>query len=101
MVQNKLFPAPGVVSFLPAFAANLHGDLTFVTVDVWVERYYPGRTHADIRLRVIRGAARLGIAPAEYQAIIWTKARLRAGKKAVSFNTVPGIWQLKFDYAEV
>jgi hypothetical protein len=81
-----------------AFAQNLRGNLGPITIDVWVMRFYPGLSHDRIRERIERGARRLGIAPAEYQAIVWTKVRTRAGKKAVSFNTVPELWQMVFNF---
>jgi hypothetical protein len=66
-----------------AFAANLRGDLDYVTLDVWAIRAairadLPGR-HRDAIARGYRlAAARAGISPAEFQAIIWVKVRGKA-----------------------
>lgn len=77
---------------VPAFAANLRGDLDRVTIDVWVMVYF-GMTQGRIRraeyfrmeAAMQKMARRRGLKPAEYQAIIWTKAVEMAGRKAISY----------------
>ena len=81
-----------------AFAENLSGNLMSITIDIWIERGYPDKTHAEIENRIRRGSKRLKIKPAEYQAIVWTRVRLKYGKKPVSFNSVPHLWQLEFKF---
>lgn len=64
-----------------AFAANLAGDLSQVTVDVWHTRAIIGKDVPTLReLRAIQratqnAAAKVGIEPAQLQAIIWVKIR--------------------------
>lgn len=69
-----------------AFAENLKGNLDEVTIDGYIVKYYnytPYFTQHKLRQKaydflvskVKRAAKRLGLKPAEYQAIIWVKAR--------------------------
>ncbi len=81
-----------------AFADNLNGNLERVTVDVWMQRFYPGLSNDDIISRVKRGAKRCGMKPAEYQALIWTKSRIKAGKKSSSYNLESELFQKSFDF---
>jgi len=78
-----------------AFADNLLGNLQAVTIDVWVKRFYANKTAEQIENHIRRGAKCLKMQPAEYQALIWTKARQQAGRNAISFNNVPDLFQLK------
>lgn len=63
-----------------AFAANLRGDLDYVTVDVWatraaVRRDLPGRDRAAIVKGYRLAAKRANVSPAEFQAIVWVRVR--------------------------
>ncbi len=77
---------------VPAFAANLRGDLNRVTIDTWTIRYF-GITQREIRRKeyfrleaaIQKMARRRGLLPAEFQAIIWCKAVIAAGRTPVSY----------------
>lgn len=77
------------------FSENLKGNLDVVTIDVWVCKAY-GLTHttltADVYNRLERkiqaDAATRGIAPANWQAVIWQAVRRLAGKNVKSFVSV-------------
>jgi hypothetical protein len=77
---------------VPAFAANLRGDLERVTIDVWVMVYY-GLKQGQIRRKeyyrmekaIQMLARRRGYKPAEYQAMIWCKAVTMAGRTPYSY----------------
>ena len=63
-----------------AFAANLRGDLTYVTVDVWatraaVRRDLPGRDRSAIVHGYRLAARRADMSPAEFQAVVWVHVR--------------------------
>ncbi len=90
-----------------AFAANLKGDMSQVTIDVWMLRYYgiegsvTKKVYAELVARVTAEAQEHGYAPAEYQAIIWTMIRKQHGKKFRSFLSVADVKQgLLFDIYE-
>ncbi len=73
-----------------AFADNLKGNRHKVTIDIWICRYYGVETLTDkvyqeLSDRICSEAAIAGMKPAEYQAMIWTIARVKAGKKPSSF----------------
>ncbi len=80
---------------VPAFAANLKGDLNRVTLDVWTLRYF-GMKQDMIRRKeyfrleaaIQKMARRRGMKPAEYQAMIWCKAVTKAGRTPVSYKDV-------------
>ena len=80
---------------VPAFAANLKGDMNRVTVVRWTLRYF-GLQQSRIRRKeyyrleaaIQKMARRRGMEPAEYQAMIWCKAVTRAGKIPVSYKDV-------------
>lgn len=64
-----------------AFAENLKGNLNAVTIDTIIWTYYrkkvwitPNR-HKKLVKQIKDSARRHGLKPAEYQAIIWVKAR--------------------------
>ncbi len=87
-----------------AFAANLKGDMSQVTIDVWMLRYYgiegsvTKKVYTELAARVKSEAQEHGYAPAEYQAIIWTIIRKQHGKKYRSFLSVADVKQgLLFD----
>jgi hypothetical protein len=77
---------------VPAFAANLKGDLQRVTIDTWVMAYF-GLKQVQIRRKeyyrmekAIQMLARhRGMKPAEYQAMIWCKAVTKAGRTPYSY----------------
>lgn len=63
-----------------AFGANLRGDLSYVTVDVWatraaIGRDLPGRDRRAIIAGYKLAARRAGVSPAEFQAIVWVAVR--------------------------
>ena len=77
---------------VPAFAANLRGDLERVTIDSWTLFYF-GLKQNRIRRKeyyhmekAIQMLARhRGMRPAEYQAMIWAKAVSSVGKIPYSY----------------
>ncbi len=80
---------------VPAFAANLKGDMNRVTIDMWV-LYYFGLQQSRIRRKeyyrmeaaIQKMARRRNMKPAEYQAKIWCIAVTRAGRTPVSYKDV-------------
>lgn len=73
-----------------AFAANLKGDMSQVTVDVWMLRLFdydkPTERHREEVVEyVIRAAAELGCEPAEVQAEMWEHSVRRAGREPKSY----------------
>jgi hypothetical protein len=82
---------------VPAFAANLKGDLDRVTIDVWVMMYF-GLTQGRIRraeyfrmeAALQKMARRRGLRPAEHQAKIWCEAVERAGRTPISYADCVG-----------
>jgi hypothetical protein len=77
---------------VPAFAANLKGDLERVTIDTWVLYYYKLKQHQIRRKEYYRMekaiqmlARHRDMRPAEYQAMIWVKAVLSVGKTPYSY----------------
>ena len=79
-----------------AFYDNLSGRTDSVTLDVWMA-YALGIDQTDFNRkanrakatdRVVRVGERLGIAPAEAQAAIWTGYRTRAGRTHSPFSVV-------------
>ena len=77
---------------VPAFAANLKGDMNRVTIDLWVLRYF-GLKQTRIRRKEyyrLEKAIQLlakhrGMKSAEYQAMIWCKAVTKADRTPVSY----------------
>ncbi len=80
---------------VPAFAANLKGNMNRVTIDMWV-LYYFGLQQSRIRYKeyyrmeaaIQKMARRRNMKPAEYQAMIWCKAVTKAGRTPVSYKDV-------------
>ncbi len=77
---------------VPAFAANLKGDMNSVTIDRWTLRYFGLKQNKIRRKEYYRLekaiqllAKHRGMLPAEYQAMIWCKAVTAAGKTPVSY----------------
>jgi hypothetical protein len=90
-----------------AFAANLKGDLEQVTIDRWVQRWYdwPGytKTLSNIKYNKLaqyikEQATNEGYKPAEWQAIIWHKAREKSRKKPSSYLSMMNKNQLYFEF---
>ena len=77
---------------VPAFAANLKGDMNRVSIDTWTLRYF-GITLRNIRRKEyyrLEKAIQLlakhrGMKPAEYQAMIWCKAVTKASRTPISY----------------
>jgi len=74
------------------FAANLRGDMDVVTVDVWICRAYgvehkklTAKVYVNLEKKIIREAKQYGLAPCEYQAVVWHIIRMAWGKKPTSF----------------
>lgn len=77
---------------VPAFAANLKGDMERVTIDTWTLRYFGlkqnrirGKEYFRMEKALQKMARRRGMKPAEYQAIIWVKAIIAAGRTPYSY----------------
>jgi hypothetical protein len=73
-----------------AFAANLKGDFSQVTVDIWMLRLFNYDKPTEKRRKevvdyVIRAAAELGYEPAEVQAEMWEHSVRRAGREPKSY----------------
>lgn len=94
-VLKALYREPLSGYKVPAFAANLKGDMNRVTIDTWTLRYF-GLQQSRIRRKeyfrlevaIQKMARRRGMKPAEYQAKIWCKAVTRAGRVPVSYKDV-------------
>ncbi len=91
-VLRALYGEPLSGYKVPAFAANLKGDMNRVCIDTWTLRYF-GITLRDIRRKeyyrleaaIQKMARQRGMKPAEYQAVIWCIAVTRAGRVPVSY----------------
>jgi len=77
------------------FYANLCGDLSVVTVDMWICKAYnighsklTEKVYQAIERRMIADAKRQGMNPASWQAVIWYAVRRLAGKNPKSFVSV-------------
>lgn len=77
------------------FAQNLLGNLSDVTVDVWICKAFginhkslTKRLYERIEKKIQKLAKQAGYRPAEYQAIIWYAVRRLSGKKPKSFVSV-------------
>jgi hypothetical protein len=77
------------------FAANLRGDLSVVTIDVWICRAY-GIEHSrlteniynQLEQKIITEAKAANVKPANYQALIWYCIRRVSGRNPRSFVSV-------------
>jgi hypothetical protein len=63
------------------FAANLRGNMCAVTIDRHMKDIMPGLTHTEQQVAVYRAAMRIGIWPAELQAVLWGYWRNLKGLK--------------------
>lgn len=87
-----------------AFAANLKGDMSQVTVDVWMLKLFgfekpsvPAR--AEVIDYVIKAAEEMGCEPAEMQAEMWEFSVRGAGREPKSFVAAAVKQrQIKFDW---
>ncbi len=77
------------------FAANLRGNLDVVTIDLWICKAYgidqkklTPTLYRRLESRIQADAARRGIAPADWQAVLWYACRRLAGKRVKSFVSV-------------
>jgi hypothetical protein len=77
------------------FAANLKGNLSDVTIDVWICKAYgidqkslTPKLYRRLERKIQADAAERGILPANWQAILWYAVRRLAGKREKSFVSV-------------
>lgn len=90
-----------------AFCANLLGDLSVVTIDMWIAIAYgidqktlSDKEYARLSYKMKREAEVIGLKAAEYQALIWTSIRRESGKSYKSFVAAwndycqPMLWDL-------
>jgi len=87
-----------------AFAANLKGDMSKVTVDVWMLKLFnydkpSAKAREEVTEYVLRAAAEMGCEPAEVQAEMWEYSVRRAGRKPKSYMVAAVKQrQLEFDW---
>lgn len=90
-----------------AFFANLLGDLSVVTIDMWIAKAYgisakslSDNEYARLSYKMSGEAKVIGLKPAEYQALVWTSIRRESGKPYKSFVAAwydlcqPTLWDL-------
>ncbi len=94
-VLKALYREPLSGYKVPAFAANLKGDMNRVTIDIWTLRYFGlqqerirRKEYYRLEVAIQKMARRRGMKPAEYQAKIWCIAVTRAGRTPVSYKDV-------------
>ena len=103
-VWNALMGKPLSGNKVSAFAKALKGDLNAVVIDVWICRWYnfqgtlTNKRYAELTDRIKREAEQCCMAPAEYQAFIWTMCRRKYGKADRSYLTVPDRSQAYFEW---
>lgn len=74
-----------------AFSENLKGNLNAVTVDVWTSRWYgfpdklTKKQYQNIVERIKRGSRHFKVKPAQYQATVWCKSLIKAGRTIKHF----------------
>ena len=73
-----------------AFAANLKGDHSQITVDVWMLKLFnhdkpSAKGREEVCKFVIRAAEEMGCEPAEMQAELWAFSIQRAGREPKSY----------------
>lgn len=106
-VDRALKQSPLSGNKVKAFAENLKGNAEAVTIDVWVLRYYnikketlSDKDYKELSDRIRAEAKEQNLAPAEYQAIIWTISRAKYGYKPSSFVSAIGANQLTFAFMD-
>lgn len=104
-VRRALSGEPLSGNKISAFAANLKGDLSQVTIDIWTLRYFKidkqkltDKQYGILAEKIKRIACRLKLQPAVYQSKIWEISMRRAGKKSRSFADVSEVNQLQFEF---
>lgn len=107
-VQRAIDDEPLSGNKVRRFAENLRGNLTPVTIDVWMLRYLheerpslSDKQYIECEKRCQSNARRLGLEPAEYQAIAWVAIRQQYGYKPVSFASIMNMNQKQFSFMEV
>lgn len=77
------------------FAENLLGNLDVVTIDVWICKAYKldqkrltPNVYKRLASKIKADAEKIGIEPANYQAVLWYCIRRLNGKKVKSFLSV-------------
>lgn len=90
-LQGKPIQGPKV----SRFAANLKGDLSAVTIDVWICQAYgiehkqlTDKLYDRLEAKIQRDAKKANATPAGLQAVIWYAARRAEGLRARSFVSV-------------
>jgi hypothetical protein len=90
-LQSRPLSGPKVYRF----HKNLCGDLSGVTIDMWIciaygidPKQLTPRLYKRLEKKMIRDAATNGHKPANWQAVIWYAARRHAGKLEKSFVSV-------------
>ena len=86
-VDKALSGQPLSGNKVQAFAENLCGNFDFVTVDVWILRYFgmdenkaiSDKMYSRISDKIRRIAKKSGLNPAQCQAILWTISRFNWG----------------------
>jgi hypothetical protein len=74
-----------------AFYRNLMGDLSVVTIDMWIIKAYGLKKsltelqYKRLTDKITAEAESCGLLPAQYQALVWTAARRESGKNYSSF----------------
>lgn len=90
-IQGRPIQGPKV----SRFAANLKGDLSAVTIDVWICQAYgiehkalTPKLYSRLEKKIQRDATKANATPAGLQAVIWYAVRRKAGLRARSFVSV-------------
>jgi hypothetical protein len=75
-----------------AFYANLLGDLSVCTIDIWIclaygldQKKLSALEYKRLSYKMKKEADKIGLQLAEYQALVWTAIRREAGKSYKSF----------------
>lgn len=91
VLQGRAISGPKV----SRFQKNLLGDLSVVTIDVWIcqafgieQNSLTEKLYNRLEKEIQKLAGQAGFRPAEYQAIIWYAIRRMAGRNPKSFVSV-------------